>query len=29
VEAPPDAPQWAGVLDRLHRAATARMEKNP
>ena len=23
VEPPPDAPEWAGVLDRLRRAATA------
>ena len=29
VEAPPDAPEWAGVLDRLRRAASSRGEEKP
>ncbi|HMD71678.1 MAG TPA: L-threonylcarbamoyladenylate synthase [Bryobacteraceae bacterium] len=29
VEAPPDAPEWAGVLDRLRRAASVRGEGKP
>ncbi len=29
VEAPPDAPEWAGVLDRLRRAATTLGEETP
>ena len=29
VEAPPDAPEWAGVLDRLRRAASVREEHKP